>query len=286
MTISILILAKNEEQDLPGCLASVSFSDDIVIYDSYSTDKTAIIAERFGARLIRRPGQDLSKAYGGNEAYHRTWGLRNIKYKYPWLFVIDADERLSEAAVVEMLAIANQVNIGPVAYRIRRRDFLQSRWLRHVQVTPWYIRFFRPEYVHYQRVINPVTVVDGLTGDLASYLDHYPFSKGMSHWLARHNTYSTFEAEQIIANRLQGESFSVRKAFLTRDFNQRRYHQKELFYRLPLRPVLKFLILYIVKCGFLDGRPGLTYALLQSIYEYLILLKTEELEMQLPEKKS
>ena len=66
--------------------------------------------------------------------------------------------------------------------------------------------------------------------------------------------------------------------FFERDFNRRRFHQKELFCRLPARPLIKFLLLYVLKRGFLDGRPGLTYALLQSIYEAMIVLKVQELE--------
>ena len=69
---------------------------------------------------------------------------------------------------------------------------------------------------------------------------------------------------------------------MERDFNLRRFHQKELFYRLPARPLIKFLLLYVLKCGFLDGRPGFTYALLQSIYEAMIVLKVQELEKQQP----
>jgi hypothetical protein len=73
-------------------------------------------------------------------------------------------------------------------------------------------------------------------------------------------------------------TFSFAKAFTSKDFNERRFHQKELFYRLPFRPLFKFLILYVGKRGFLDGRAGFTYAMLQSIYEYFIVLKTRELE--------
>ena len=97
--------------------------------------------------------------------------------------------------------------------------------------------------------------------------------------MTRHNSYSTFEAKQIIQNRAKRESFSINACFFERDFNSRRYHQKELFYRLPARPLIKFLLLYVLKRGFLDGRPGFTYALLQSIYEAMIVLKVQELEM-------
>lgn len=276
--VSILVLTKNEEQDLPGCLTSVAWSDDIVVYDSFSADRTRDISLSAGARFVQRPDQVKGLAYGGDEGFHRTWGVRQISYGYPWLLVIDADERLTPEAAAELQAIASDADPGCVAYRIRRRDFFQGRQLRHVQTSPWYIRFFRPEFVHYERLVNCVTVVDGPVGDLQHPLDHYPFSKGLSHWLARHNSYSTFEAQQILQNRASQEPFSLRAAFLERDFNRRRFHQKELFYRLPARPLIKFLLLYVLKRGFLDGRPGFTYALLQSIYEAMIVLKVQELE--------
>ena len=274
----MLILTKNEERDLPGCLLSLSAVDDIVIYDSLSSDATNHLALEAGARFVERPGFDGSKAFGGNEAEHRTWGIREIEYKHPWLFVIDADERLTLEATAELHAIASNPDPRYVAYRIRRRDFFQGRQLRHVQTSPWYIRFFRPEFVHYERFVNCITVVDGAVGDLQHPLDHYPFSKGLSHWIARHNSYSSFEAQQILKNRASQEPFSLPAAFFESDFNCRRFHQKELFYRLPARPLIKFLLLYFIKRGFLDGRPGFTYALLQSIYEAMIVLKVQELE--------
>jgi glycosyltransferase involved in cell wall biosynthesis len=277
---SILILTKNEVTDLPGCLKSVGWSNDIVVYDSFSTDLTVSIASSAGARVIQRAGQDPKVAFGGDEAFHRTWGIHEIEYKNPWLFVIDADERLTTDATAELQAIASNPDPRFVAYRIRRRDYFQGRQLKHVQTSPWYIRFFRPEFVHYERLVNPITVVDGPVGDLRHPLDHYPFSKGLSHWIARHNSYSSFEAQQILQNRASQEPFSLRAAFLERDFNRRRFHQKELFYRLPARPLIKFLLLYVLKRGFLDGRPGFTYALLQSIYEAFIVLKVQELEQQ------
>ena len=277
-SVSILVLTKNEQLDLPGCLASVAWSNDIVVYDSFSTDQTREIALSYNARFVQRDGQNQNVAYGGNEAFHRTWGIHEIPYKNPWLLVIDADERLTHEAAVEIQNIAANPDQTYVAYRISRRDFFQGRHLRHVQTSSLYIRFFQPKFVHYSRLINPVTVVDGVVGDLRHPLDHYPFSKGLKHWFARHNSYSTFEAQQILQNRHSREPFCLRAGFLERDFNRRRFHQKELFYRLPARPLIKFLLLYLLKRGFLDGRPGFIYALLQSIYEAMIVLKVQELE--------
>ena len=269
--LSVLILTKNEEQDLPECLSSVTWSSDIVVFDSCSTDRTREIAETAGARVIQKPFD--------NWASHQNWGLRNIAFRYPWIFYIDADERLTPEAAAELQAIARSPDPDCVAYRIRRRDFFQGSQLRYVQTSPWYIRFFRPEFVHYERLVNPLTVVDGPVGELQYPLDHYPFSKGLNHWFARHNSYSTFEAQQILQNRAKQEPLCLRSAFFERDFNRRRFHQKELFYRLPARPLIKFLMLYLLKRGFLDGRPGLTYALLQSIYEAMIVFKVQELEL-------
>lgn len=267
--ISILVLTKNEQQDLPDCLRSVSWSDDIHVYDSHSTDCTVDIALSFGAQVTRRPFD--------NWAAHQNWGLRNIDFKYPWVFYIDADERMTPELVVAVQEAVSKPG-EHVAFRVQRRDFFMGRWLKHVQTSPFYLRLFRPVKMRYERLVNPVSIADGPIADVPGFLDHFPFSKGMDHWIARHNNYSRLEAEQIVQNRRAGGKFSVKSAFTAREFHERRYHQKELFYKLPMRPVVKFLLLYLGRRGFLDGRAGLTYAALQAIYEYFIVLKTRELE--------
>ncbi len=273
--ISVLILTRNEQQDLPGCLASVSWSDDIHVLDSYSTDRTVEIATQAGAHVTQR--------HFDNWAAHQNWALANIPFKYPWVFYLDADERVSPELALSLKDAV--LNPGPnVAFRVQRRDFLDDTWLKHVQTSPFYMRLFQPQHMRYERLVNPISIPNGPVSSISGYLDHYPFSKGMSHWLNRHNNYSTLEAEQIIANRKShataesgGFFYHVRSALSTSDFHQRRFHQKEAFYRLPGRPLIKFFVLYVLKRGFLDGSAGLTYSTLQSIYEYLIVLKTKEL---------
>ena len=267
--ISVLILTKNEQQDLPGCLASVKWSDDIHVYDSNSDDSTVSIARDFGATVTQRAFD--------NWAAHQNWGLQNIPFKHKWVFYIDADERMTP----ELVAAIHEAVKSPadnVAFRIQRRDFFLGTWLQHVQVSPFYMRLFIPGRMRYERLVNPVSIPDGAVSDINGYLDHHPFSKGISHWVARHNSYSTFEAQQIIENEAKGEPFSLTKAFFEKDFSKRRFHQKELFFRLPARPVVKFIVLYLLKRGFLDGRAGFTYSVLQSFYEYFIVLKVRELK--------
>lgn len=266
--ISILVLTKNEEQDLPGCLDSVKWSDDIHVYDSLSEDRTTEIAEAYGATVTARAFD--------NWASHQNWGLTNIPFKYEWVFYIDADERMTPELITGVQDAVRNPGKN-VAFRVQRRDFFMNTWLKHVQASPFYMRLFRPEKMRYERLVNPISIPDGPVGEIRGYLDHHPFSKGIGHWLNRHNSYSTFEAQQILENRQNNSDFSLWKAFTAKDFNERRFHQKELFYRLPARPLIKFFILYIGKRGFLDGRAGLTYSILQSFYEYMIVLKSREM---------
>lgn len=270
-SVSILILTKNEQQDLPGCLDSVAWSDDIVVLDSMSTDATVEIAKAKQARVVERPFD--------NWAAHQNWALQHIDFKHPWVLYIDADERVTES-LREGIRAAMESPGEHVAFRIQRRDFLMGRWLKHVQASPYYLRLFKPQHMRYERLVNPVSIANGPVGDASGWLDHSPFSKGFGHWFDRHNWYSRLEAEQILENRRNQQRFSLLKAFTAKDFHERRFHQKELFYRLPARPTIRFLVLYVLKLGLLDGRAGYTYARLQSIYESMIVLKTWELEQQ------
>ena len=267
--ISVLILTRNEQQDLPGCLASVSWCDDIHVFDSMSTDDTVQIAEQFGAKVTSREFDNWSS--------HQNWGLANIPFRHEWVYYSDADERVTPELVAALNAFAEQPGAN-VALRVQRRDYLMGTWLKHVTPSPFNIRFFKAKHIRYERLTNPVTVVDGPIADTDKHFDHYPFSKGITHWFNKHNSYSSSEAGQIVANRKAGADFSLRKALTSKDANERRFHQKELYYRLPLRPLVMFLLLYFAKRGFLDGRAGLTFVVLRSIYEYMIVLKVKELE--------
>lgn len=266
--ISVLILTRNEQHDLPACLATASWSDDIHVFDSHSTDATASIATAAGAHLHTRTFDDY--------ATHRNAALTSVPFKYPWVFLLDADERLTPELSREMQQLTLAAPHATSGFRVRRRDFLFDTWLKHAQISPFYIRLVRPERSHYTRAINEVIEVDGAIADLSYPLDHFPFSKGIAHWVSKHNLYSTMEAELIVRN--QGlQNPSLRTALRGPDFHTRRLHQKAIFYRMPGRPLIKWLYMMFFRGAILDGAAGLTYATLQSFYEYLIVLKTKEL---------
>ena len=264
--ISVLILTKDEERNLPACMETLRWSDDIHVLDSHSTDATPAIAKQSGARVWYRAFDSF--------AQQQNWALQNIEFRYPWVFYIDADERVTPQLAKSMLeAVWNPGD--SVAFRIQRRDFFMGTWLKHVQATPFYLRLFRHDKMRYERIGHPVSVPDGPVTAINGYLDHFPFSKGIAQWVEKHNFYSTQEAQQLGSDR--SREWSVRKALFAKTFEEKRRNQKQLYYRMPGRPLLKALALYFLKRGFLDGYAGFAYSVLIGFYEYLIVLKGKEL---------
>jgi glycosyltransferase involved in cell wall biosynthesis len=268
MSISILILTLNEEANLTDCLESVKWSDDIVVLDSFSTDRTVKIAEELGARVVQRRFDNWSA--------HQNWALEQIPFKHPWVFYLDADERMTDELRAELLAVANDKQHTPVAYYCGRRNMFMGRWIKHAMPPGMIMRFFHPSRVRFQRLVNPVPLIDGLHGYLRGMLVHYNFSKGIAEWIEKHNRYSSLEALEgmkVIHQRLDAQS-----ALLSADPALRRRALKELSFRLPGRPFVKFLYFYFWQRGCLDGRAGFTYCILQSFYEYMIVVKMRELK--------
>lgn len=264
-SVSALILTLDEEINIGACLESLAWCDDIVVLDSGSTDRTREMAQAQGARVLTRAFDNWSA--------HQNWAVSHIEFRHPWVLYLDADERCPGQLREEILGRA-QPQSPQAAFRVRRKDFFMGRWLKHAQLYPtWLVRLFRPERIRYERLVNPVAIVDGPTEALRGHILHYPFSHGVSHWIARHNRYSDMEAIEAARGRSAGGS-----SLWARDPNARRRALKELFFRLPARPLLKFLYYYGWRRGFLDGHAGLTYATLQAIYEYMITVKGTELE--------
>lgn len=267
MSVSVLVLTLNEEINIGQCLDSLSWSDDIVVLDSLSKDETARIAASHGARVVEKPFENWSA--------HQNWAVKTIKFKNPWVLYLDADERCTPELRDEVLRLAS-ASCPEGAFRVRRKDFFMGRWLKHAQLYPsWLVRLFRPDKIHYERLVNPVAVVDGPVGSLNEHILHYPFSHGISHWLARHNNYSDFEARELLMVR-EGRSQPAGR-LLARDPIERRRALKDAFFRMPARPLAKFLYYFVWRRGFLDGHAGLTYATLQAFYEYQISCKYNEL---------
>lgn len=265
--ISVLILTRNEEQDLPGCLDSVAWSDDVQILDSESTDRTTEIARERGATVTTRRFD--------NYAAQRNAALQ-LPFRHAWVLFLDADERPTTELSAEMQQAVTGAPASVCGFRMRRRDFLWGTWLKHAQMTPYYVRLLRVGRAHYTRDVNEIVEVDGDIQELHSLLDHFAFSKGISHWVTKHNLYSTKEAE-LLANGDAIQGASLYQALFARNFHERRVAQKAIFYELPARPLIKWGYMMFVRGAILDGHAGVMYATLHSFYEFLIEVKCREL---------
>lgn len=252
---SVLILTLNEERDLPGCLASVSGCDDVVVLDSGSTDRTAEIARAAGARVFTRAFD--------NFAGQRNHAQRQIPFRHPWVFHLDADERFTPELDHECRFAATRRDVE--GFYVAPKMLWAGRWIRRCTDFPaWQARFVRaPEFTfvevgHGQREA-PGTRMDRLR---ASYL-HDLSSGGAEEWLERHRRYARAEARQQAA---ASAGIHLRNLLSTEPLLRRRAI-KALSYKLPARPTLRFLYQYFLRGGFLDGPEGLHYCRLLARYE-------------------
>ncbi|HLO75448.1 MAG TPA: glycosyltransferase family 2 protein [Magnetospirillum sp.] len=268
MSVSVLILTLNEERNLPRCLEALSWCDDVVVLDSFSTDRTVEIAKAHGARVIQRRFDDWST--------HQNWALANIGFRHRWVYYSDADEVVPADLRDELLAVANDPTAKPVAYRLRYKNYFCGRWLRHCGIYPvWVLRFFQPDKVRWKRLVNPVAEVDGAEGRLHHHFLHYTFNNGLNAWFDKHNRYSWQEAVESLES-LRSSKLSLDWSALADPVRRRRF-LKELSFRMPFRPTLRFLYMYILRLGFMDGWPGYTYCRLLALYEYMIVVKMTEI---------
>lgn len=264
--ISVLILTLNEEVNIAECLDSVAWADDILVLDSGSEDRTVEIAEERGARVMHRAFDDF--------ASQRNYGLEEGNLTHDRVLHLDADERVTPGLKTELQKKARHAGLH--AYRVPSKLMFQGTWLKYSGMYPTYqVRFGRRDALTFEQVGHGQrsALPPDRLGTIDEPLLHYAFSKGIADWFERHNRYSSDEANHALDARRGAVDWS---AIVGSDPQARRRALKDLSYRLPFRPLLRFLYVYIGCLGFLDGRPGFDYAILLSLYEYLIGLKRRE----------
>ena len=266
---SIYILTYNEEIDIAACIESAMLSDDIIVVDSCSSDRTVEIASRYPVRVVQHPFESHGR--------QRTWMLENIPPKHEWVYILEADERMTPQLFTECEKASQ--NPDYIGYYVAERVIFMNRWIRRSTQYPRYqLRLFRhgkvwfTDYGHTER-----EVCDGSTGFLKETYPHYTSSKGLSRWIEKHNRYSTDEAKETL-HQLENGTVSWRSLFFGKSEVERRRALKDLSLRLPARPLTRFLYMYFLLGGCLDGRAGFAWCTLQAFYEYLILLKVWEMK--------
>lgn len=267
--ISVVILTYNEAINIERCLRSVSWSDDILVMDSGSTDGTCEIAKQLGARIIQRPFDDF--------AGQRNFAIDQGNLRHDWVLHLDADETVTVELKTEMLGIASDTHTN-LAYRVPSRLMLMGRWLKYSGMYPSYqVRFGMRDHLRFQMVGHgqrELLQPDEL-GVIKSDLIHFNFSKGISEWLIKHAQYARDEARVAMVTT---GTINWRDWYLSADPVERRRALKKWSSSMPMRPFIRFIYIYLIRRGFLDGWVGFQYAILIGFYQWIIDLNQVELK--------
>ncbi len=273
LPITAIILTYNEELNLGNCLKNIiDWADEILIVDSYSTDGTARIAKRYGAKIIQHPFE--------NQAQQFNWALDNLKIENDWILRLDADEYLTEELKNEVAEVLFNIRTSDVpninvnvrtsdvqeinGYYIKRRVYFMNHWIRYGGYYPtWIMRLFRKDKARSeQRAMDEhIILLEGKARKLKNdFIDDN--KKDLSWWIQKHNDYASREANEALSgNYGQGK--------------------KRFYYQLPLfcRACLYFIYRYFFQLGFLDGKEGLIFHFLQCFwYRFLVDAKIYEIK--------
>lgn len=235
--ISAVVLTKNEEKNIEGCLRSLQWCGEIVVIDDYSTDETWKIAKKLGAKVFQRSLDD-------DFATQRNFGLE--KTGGEWILFVDADERVSDALVSEISSIGGKTLDGYDGFRIKRLDTMWGRLLWHSEagkVRP--LRLAKKEKGRWVGKVHERWEIEGRVGELSNYIQHYPHPT-IAEFLADINFYSTLRTQELFACGVRISGWQI------------------LAY-----PLGKFFQNYFLKLGFLDGIPGFLVAVMMSFHSFL-----------------
>lgn len=260
--VSVMIFTLNEEIHLPSCFDSLAWCEDVVVIDSFSTDRTKQICHERGVRFF----QHAFEGFGSQ----RNWALENVETRHSWILILDADERVPPELAEELGAKAVRNPAGVGAYRLRRRFYMWGRWLKYSALYPtWVVRFIHKDRVRYLNRGHAET--QDVQGDLLD-LEHDLIDenmKGVDEWLERQNQYARREAEYELE--LEGRPVNWHSLF--GDPLERRAAVKRVGQRMPLRPLMYFLYSYLWRRGFLEGRDGFMFCYMRALYQAMVQIK-------------
>jgi glycosyltransferase involved in cell wall biosynthesis len=267
--VSVLVPTLDEELNLPDCLDSVAWADEVFVVDSYSRDRTVQIARERGAQVVQHPFESYSR--------QKNWALDTLPFRNPWVLIVDADERVTPELRCEMETVLPDANCA--GYYLNRRVIFLGRWIRHAGWYPnWNLRLFRHQLGRYDgREVHEHVVLNGPAGYLRNDLLHLD-RRGLEAFVARHNRYSTLEA----AARFKAESDAPDRArlpvsLLASPVQRKRFLRERVWPRVPAKPLVLFVYMYLLRRGFLDGRAGLALCVFHAFQEFMVGLKLAEL---------
>jgi glycosyltransferase involved in cell wall biosynthesis len=263
-TIAVVVLTLNEGSNIERCLQSVGWADEVVVVDSGSTDRTVELACAQGARVVghRQKGNFLF-------AEQRNWALEHGDLTCDWILFVDADEVIPTALATEIRRCC-EYGGGPDAYQLAPKYLFWGRWMRRSMRYPsWHDRLLR---------LGKVTFAGGVwehfspgiqVGRINEPYLHYGNSKGFEEWLERHSRYSSWDASAVLRYLDTGA--------ITAFGTQRRLRSRRIAARFwRLRPVGRFLVMFVARGGFLDGPEAFMFCMRYALYEYMTVEKIIE----------
>jgi len=267
--VSVVVLTFNEERNLAACLESVSgWTQAIFVVDSGSTDGTRGIAERFGAQVVTHAFDNHSAQW--------AWALEALPLRTSWLLGLDADQRVTPELRDQIIRrIGGDEGTPAHGFYVGRRQVFRGRWIRYGGYYPKYLlKLFRREHVrldaaelvdHHFQVSGPVEM---LHGDL---IEDNRNEYAIATWTAKHNRYAVLQADHELALRARNGSVPFRMAFGSPD--ERTRWLKSIWARLPLfvRPCVYVTYRYVLRRGFLDGKQGFIFHVLQGFWYRLLV---------------
>lgn len=257
--LAVVILTRNEEKNLPQVLGSVdNWAGKIFVIDSFSTDRTAEIAQRYGCVFIQNRF--------GNYARQRNFAIDQLPIQTEWVFFLDADEWLPDDLKREISEVLAS-NPEETGFYIKRRLIWMGTWIRHGYYPTWILRLFRHGKARCEdRAVNEHIIVNGKTGYLRHDFMHED-RKDVGDWIEKHNGYATQEALELFKNAEHCER-EIDAQFWGTQAQRKRWLRQQVWNRLPplIRPIFYFFYRYILRGGFLDGRAAFIYHFLQGLW--------------------
>jgi glycosyltransferase involved in cell wall biosynthesis len=277
LPVSVMVPVRNEAQNLPRCLESLTGVGEVYVIDSQSTDDTVAIARLHGAKVVQFH-------YAGGWPKKRQWALNTLPFAYDWILLLDADEVLTPELTEEIRSALQDSKLD--GYFIRLRMYFLGRALRHCDAGFWKLSLFRKGRGHFEcRLkdqdesmadieIHEHVVLDGASAQLRNALIHHNIDS-LSRYIQKHDEYSNWEAR--VLSLPDGGADQMKADLFGSQAERRRWLKRKLF-RLPGSPVLLFLYRYIFRLGFLDGTPGLIYCSFQAVQMFHTKAKIYELQ--------
>jgi len=271
LPLSVLVPTLDEELNLPDCLDSLQWADEVFVVDSFSKDRTLEIARARGAHVVQHAFESYSR--------QKNWALDNLPFRNEWVLIVDADERVTPELRCEVEQVLASNTAAFEGYYVNRRFIFLGTWVRHAGWYPsWNLRLFRHRLGRYDdREVHEHIVLNGGVGYLRNDLLHFD-KRGLEAYIARHNHYSTLEAAaRLKAERNTADRARLPVSLLASPVQRKRFVRERIWPSVPFKPLALFVYMYVLRRGFLDGRAGLALCVFHAFQEFMVGLKLAEL---------